>query len=121
MASKKSRVKLDWNADDIGAQVIKACQAGVDTVMANCVISAKQLVRVDTTLLQGSIRFEPSKVSGAKVHGTWGSYAVDYAIYQEFGPAGGGRTWAYRPYLRPSKDKFYPTLAQEIKRRMGAK
>lgn len=107
--------KLRWHGDEIIAASEAAMKAGIDETMGRCVEMAKSLVRVDTTTLQGSIRFTPTKVSGKGAEGSWGSYDVNYAIYQELGtykmPA--------KPYLRPAADFNYGQLAARIRRRMG--
>lgn len=114
-----ARMRRNWKFDRLTKDTEKHVINAVDETMAHCVTMAKSLVRVDTATLQGSIRFKPATVQGNRVKGEWGSYGVNYALFQEIGPVSGVRTWAYTPYLRPSRDAEYPKLVKRIKERMG--
>lgn len=114
-----SKFVLKWNDNLAGGVHKRAQAAAIDTVMAHCVTTAKTLVRRKTTLLQGSIRFEPAVSTGNATRGIWGSFDVDYAIYQEIGPITGKRQWAFTPYLRPARDQHYPELVEQLRKRFA--
>lgn len=108
--------KVTWNGDKVARKVLAIAQDGIDETMAHCVEQAKTLVLVDTATLQGSLKFEPAIIQGLRAIGRWGSFDVNYAIFQEIGPVTGKRTWAFSPYLRPSADRWYPLLARTIRK-----
>jgi hypothetical protein len=99
-----------WHGDDIKRDVERASIRGVDQTMAKCVTSAKGRVRVKTATLQGSLRFQPAVSFGVGVRGTWGSFDVNYALWQEIGTA----VMSAQPYLRPAADAEYPQLKRRI-------
>jgi hypothetical protein len=107
--------------DDVEKAVKSATQDGMDETMALCVQRAKGTVRVDTAALQGSIMFKPAHYEGNTLVAEWGSYGIEYAIYQEIGPVSGSRSWAFTPYLRPARDAEYPSIVQRIAKRMVGK
>jgi len=106
---------LKWNSKPVTDKVMLATAKGIDSVMSKCVGVAKGLVRVKTATLQGSIRITPTKMKGNELVGVWGSFGVNYAIFQETGTF----KMSAQPYLRPSADRLYPTLPGEIKRFMA--
>lgn len=113
--SKGASVKLRIDTESFKQKARTAARRGIDETHAACVQKAKALVRVDTATLQGSIAFKPARESGGAVTaGEFGSYGVAYAVYQELGPSGGTRTWAYTPYLRPARDAEYPRLGDRV-------
>lgn len=113
--SKGARVTLRINTEQLRDRMRTATRRGIDETHAACVRMAKSLVRVDTATLQGSIQFKPAREKGGQITaGEFGSYGVDYAIYQEIGPVSGTRVWAYTPYLRPARDAEYPRLAERV-------
>lgn len=99
-----------WNGPEVQARVHGAVVRAVNETMGDCVTSAKELVHVDTSALQGSIRFEPAHSQGDKVVGHWGSFDIKYALWQEVLPEGRGG----KAYLRPSADEHYPELKKKI-------
>lgn len=103
---------VKWNGKKIAAKVRAAEMIGIDQTMGRCVIMAKQLVRVDTATLQGSIRFEPARPTAGGVMGRWGSFDVNYALWQEIGT----RYMTAKPYLRPAGDFEYGLLRARIRR-----
>lgn len=113
---KNGSVRMTLNFDVLDETAHRAIRNGMDETMAACVTMAKRLVRVDTANLQGSIQMRPAQTNGSKTRGEWGSYNVDYAIYQEIGPVTGVRNWSYTPYLRPSRDAEYPRLVERIRK-----
>jgi hypothetical protein len=105
-------VRVTWYGDKIKKRLDTAQQLGIDTTTAAAVTPAKQFVRVKTHILQGSIQARPAAKEGGHWVGRWGSFNVNYALWQEiktFSHAG------YRPYLRPAAEIEYPKLAGRIK------
>jgi hypothetical protein len=139
-------VELKWYGDKVKADVLKAARWGMDSVMADCVVSAKGKVPVKTTILQGSIQMRPTVETGGQLTGYWGSFAVKYARWVEEGTGPhvilpktkkslfwkgadhpvrmvfhpGTRA---RPYLIPSAEQHYPSLPLRIRAQLewGAK
>lgn len=107
-----SKVRLDWKGDDVHKRMLRAAANGIDRTLAPCVNDAKGLVRVKTATLQGSIRFEPAEIHGTRISGLWGSFDVNYALWQEIGT----HRMSAKPYLRPAADRNYGQLAANIRR-----
>ncbi len=105
--------QLRWRGAQVKDKLLRAAKDGIDETTAESVTEAKRIVPVDTSTLQGSIRFDPAQIGRNKVVGEWGSFDVDYAIYVELG------TYKMRaqPYLRPTADREYPKLKGRIARR----
>jgi hypothetical protein len=103
-------MKLHWKGDEVLREVKAAEIIGVNKTMGACVTTAKMLVNVDTSLLQGSIRSEPAIPFGTGVVGHWGSFDVSYAFWQEVLPEPRGKA-----YIRPAADAHYPRLAGFIR------
>lgn len=104
--------KLDWRGDKIKEIVAEASRLGVDETTAAAVTPAKEKVRVRTRLLQGSIQFRPAERRGNRIVGSFGSYDVNYALWQEIGTS----RMSAQPYLRPAADQEFPKLSERIKR-----
>lgn len=109
--SGRGRGRVDWRGDEVKRNVNRAAAKAVDETMGKCVVRAKQKVRVKTATLQGSIRFDPAVVYSRGVRGTWGSFDVNYALWQEIGTS----RMSAQPYLRPAADAEYPQLADRIR------
>lgn len=92
----------------------KASVIAMDQTMAEAVTIAKTLAPVRTGILQGSIRYVPARVVGETVHGQWGSFSVNYAIFQELGTS----RMRARPYLRPAAERAYQGLPARLKAAM---
>lgn len=106
--------RVSWRGPLVAARVRHAQIAGIDKTMGECIVEAKSLVHVDTATLQGSIRLEGARASGGGARGQWGSFDVNYALWQEvLPPHRGGKA-----YLRPSADHNYPHLAGHIRAAM---
>lgn len=101
---------LRWLGAAIVARAESAIDRGLEETAARCVVFAKGQVRVRTATLQGSIRYEPPRGNSV----LWGSFDVNYAIYQEMGTY----KMAAKPYLRPAADAEYPQLASRIRAAM---
>jgi HK97 gp10 family phage protein len=106
---------LKWRGEAISAKAIAASVAAVNETMARCVTMAKDLSPYATGALQGSIRMEGASAGGGGVEGVWGSFDINYAIYQELGTY----KMAAHPYLRPAADFEYGLLEARIRRHMG--
>ena len=100
-----------WRGPLVAARVRAAQIAGVNKTMGECIVQAKATVHVQFGTLQGSIRLEPARPVGSGVAGQWGSFDVNYALWQEVLPPGRGG----KAYLRPSADANYPHLAGHIR------
>ena len=105
--------KLTWNGDRLLEKARDAARLAIDETTAAAVSPAKDLVHVKTRILQGSIQFRPAVREGNRTVGRWGSFDVNYALWQEILPEPRGRA-----YLRPAADTEYPKLAARIKARM---
>lgn len=103
---------VEWHGDKILKRLEEAQRLGIDTTTAAAVTPAKKFVRVKTRILQGSIQTRQAVKEGKQWVGRWGSFDVNYALWQEiktFSQAG------HRPYLRPAAEIEYPKLAGRIK------
>lgn len=107
--------KSVWKGEAVKAKVRAATVAAINETMGACIVMAKGLVRKKTLVLQGSIRLTPAVQSGFRIIGVWGSFDVSYAIWQEIGTS----KMSAQPYLRPSADTFYPTLALRIRAKLS--
>jgi hypothetical protein len=104
-------VSVEWNGDSVAERVRRASLIGVNRTMGKCIVTAKELVHVDTSTLQGSIRSEPARETASGATGTWGSFDVNYALWQEVLPSERGG----KAYLRPAADTHYRELGNEIR------
>jgi hypothetical protein len=136
--------KLKWYGPMVTEKVMSAVKAGINETMAACVVKAKKRVRLDTTLLQGSIQIIPAVKRGDEIVGEWGAVNNKYAAAMELGadphfpPVDMLKPWARRklgdedaawpvavtisilgtephPFLRPAADEEYPKLKRRIK------
>lgn len=113
--------RVEWRGEQVKRAVEKAARLAIDETTASCVEPAKDRVRVKTRILQGSIQFRPAKKEGDRIVGYWGSFDVNYALWQEiitFRYAG------HQPYLRPAAEIEYPKLAARVRahyKRIGVK
>ena len=108
-------MSLHWNGDAVTKELTHATRLGIDETMSKCVVDAKsnyyQGHGLITSVLQGSIKMEPSALRDGHVVGTWGSFTVDYALYVEQGT---GRTPG-QGQLQGAADREYPRLAARIR------
>ena len=107
--------RIKFLAKSVIGKVGDATVDGVDDTLAECVRVVKPLTPVETSILQGSMRLEPAKRQGSRVHGQWGSFDVNYALWVEIGSHG-------RPgvhMLERTADQVYPSLAGNIKKHLG--
>ena len=129
---------IRWEGEAVSKKVRYGIRWGIDSVMTDCVHTAKSLVPVKTAILQGSIQMRPAVDDGARISGYWGSFATKYAAWVEFGtephvifprtkkalfwPGAdhpvrmvnhpGTRP---RPYLIPAMEQHYPSLGLRIR------
>jgi hypothetical protein len=132
---------LNWKGEAVTEKVRHAIRWGIDSTTSACVIDAKSLVPVRTSILQGSIQMRPAEDFGDRITGYWGSFATAYAIYVEKGtrphmpPVDAiekgmrvSRPEAWRialaikrygtrphPYLTPAAETHYPSLGLRIR------
>lgn len=106
--------RLHWKGPLLVSKAKAASSAALVKTAARCVTKAKTLVRVKTATLQGSLRFTPPQVKGKGVTIQWGSFDVNYAIFQELGTY----KMSAKPYLRPAADEYYPQLEDLIRQEM---
>jgi hypothetical protein len=129
---------LKWNGDALTAKMRRACIEGVDEVMADCVVHAKNNHpwKNQSGTLEGDIQVaEYARTIEGGVEGMWGVRKNNYALIHELGgtivpvkaralaipqPDGSVRlvksvTIPPRPYLRPAADANYPQLPAKIR------
>ena len=108
--------RVDWNDKEVLERVNQATRKGIDETTHACVPVAMSLVRVRYGILRGSLQARPAQHEpGRGWVGLWGSFDVNYALWQEiihFRYAG------HRPYLRPAADQVYPTLPERIRKHL---
>jgi predicted transcriptional regulator len=110
-------VRLTWYGDKIKERLDEAQRLGIDETMLACVAPAQARVRVKSGILQGSLAadkgMEVAHKEGGRWVGRWGSFNVNYALWQEI------KTFSHvghQPYLRPAAEIQYPTLAKRIEK-----
>lgn len=101
---------IEWRGQQVKDKIIKATKKGIDSVLDDSVRLAKNLVHTRFFFLQGSIQMRPAKQIGDQIFGRFGSWSMDYAIYQELEKFKGSK-----PYLRPSADIYFPKLKKRIR------
>ena len=109
-------VKLTWNGPALQKQVLEAARKGLNATLSDCVLQAQQpgyvpVAKVAGGTLRSSLRFEAAKVNGTKIEGSFGSYTINYALWQEIGT----RFFVGKFYLRRSADLHAKTLPDRIK------
>jgi hypothetical protein len=137
-----SELVVNWKGEEVKRKMEQAVRWGIDSTMADCVTTAKSLVRKKTTVLQGSIQMRPAQDVGGKITGYWGSFSVKYALWVEEGTqphmifprlkkalywkgADHPVRWvdhpgnkAY-PYLVPAAERHYPSLGLRIQAKIA--
>ena len=103
--------KLIWHGDEIFRMIEKSSEKGVNKVMAESVISAKQSHpgwKNRTGTAEGSVRIVKfSEKKGTTVSGTWGSADVAYTWWLEL---------KHGSFLRMSASRNYGNLGKYIHR-----
>ena len=54
--ARKSTFELDWRGAQVLSKIERAAKDGIDEIMADCVVTAKQDVPVASSAYQGSIK-----------------------------------------------------------------
>ncbi len=107
-----SRPGLTWNGDALKKRLSEAQRLAIDETTASCIEPAKDRVRVKTRILQGSIQFRQAVREAGRWVGRWGSWDVNYALWQEIITF---RIAGHQPFLRPAAEQEYPKLAERVK------
>lgn len=129
---------LDWNGPAVSARLKAAQITAINQTMGACVVQSKRshTWQNRTGVLEGGIgvvTYAEPVADG--VHGVWGVQDVRYALIHELGGVitpkqakmlafeiNGKLVFAHsvtipaRPYLRPSADAIYPSLAARIRK-----
>ena len=112
----RSSMDNNMNTNNVIEQLREATKMGINKTMADCVVTSKDMVPYDTGTLHNSIQIQDfAEQNGKSIIGRWGSRAVNYAIFVEFGTI----KMSAQPYLRPSADRFYRQLENRIKEFAG--
>lgn len=103
--------EYNYKGNEIQNATQKATEMGINKVMADCVVHSKDIVPYDTGTLHNSLKIlDFATKEGNQTIGRWGSAAVNYAIFVEFGTI----RMSAQPYLRPSADLQYKNLSKRI-------
>ena len=108
----RSSMDNNMNTNNVIEQLREATKMGINKTMADCVVTSKDMVPYDTGTLHNSIQIQDfAEDENNEIIGRWGSRAVNYAIFVEFGTI----KMSAQPYLRPSADRHYRQLETNIK------
>lgn len=99
---------LNWRGNQVLNNVRKAQIGGVNEIATLSATDAAIDTPVRTGTAQGSVKAEPARAQGNRVFTLWGSFNVVYYIWLEL----------RKNMLRNAADKYYPRLADAIKRRV---
>ena len=109
-------MSLVWYGDDVVARTERAIREGIDEVTSACVRSAIPLAPIKTGALRGSIRMIPAReVRTGVIAGLWGSFNINYAIFQELGTI----YMSGKRFLRRAANRHYGQLRAAIGRRLA--
>ena len=127
-------MSLQWNGQEVGAEIIEGARRAMDGLMAACVQGAESNheFRNRIGVLEGSIKMTPTVETAEGLEGRWGSFSVKYAlpIEQGTGPYvirnGFGRGILINhpgrramPFLVPQAEANYPSLPDRIRAETG--
>ena len=118
--------KLDWRGEEVLRAKLQAAKDGIDETMAECVTKAKRTpaeggtMPVDTSALQGSVQLRPAKLERNVAVGHWGSFDINYALFQEegFHHHVAGLFVPGKFFLQDAAAEEYPQLVGRIRRRL---
>ena len=110
--------QVEWRGAQVLDKLLKAMKDGIEETMGEGVLKAKRrppngTMPYLTGTLYDSIRFKPAEIRRNEVVGYWGSFDVNYAIYQETGTS----RISGKYFLRNAADEEYPHLKGRIARR----
>lgn len=106
---------LDWRGKQVKARLERAARMGIDDTTSRAIDYAKPRTPVKTGTLQGSLMMRPAQTTGNTTFGLWGSFNVEYAIYQELGTA----RIPGKFFLQQGAVAEYPKLWSRIKARFA--
>lgn len=129
---------LEWHGEEIKDRIRHGARRAINSVLADCVGTAKSIVAINTTALQGGIQMRAAEIDGDRVSGLWGVWQIAYALTVEEGSVPHkifpnrkkALSWPGlphpiamvnhpgtepQPYLRPSAKKHYPSLPARIR------
>lgn len=135
-------MSLKWYGENVAKRMERAARVGINRTMAVCVKEAKETHQFTnrTGTAERSIRIaNAAQTFALKTWGMWGSVAVHYFVYLEFGtknmksksaltgvgplkPNSKGKSFApwkggsYAATLRPVAIRVYPILGEMIRR-----
>lgn len=111
-----STFTMNWEGDLVAQKTRNACRWGIDSVMADCVVSAKSNHpwKNRTGILEGSIQMRQAVDQGSALIGTWGSWKVEYARWLEEGT----RRMKPYPFLIPASERHYQSLGLRIRSKL---
>ena len=102
---------VDWKGDELLADVLGAAKGGVDAVTLAAIRQAIPKTPVDTGELAGGYGQELATIRGDQIVGAWGNSDWKFWIVEARHPSQAG-------FARRAADAVYPTLTDEIKRRL---
>ena len=103
---------LEWKGDELLADVLGAAKGGVDAVLERSAEQARaNAPRRTGDLANGFVR-APAIQKGNEVIGVWGNTSWYFWIVEARHPSQAG-------FTRGAADAVYPTLTDEIKRRLS--
>ena len=102
---------LDWKGDELLADVLDAAKGGVNAVLERSAEQARaNAPRRTGDLANGFVR-APAIHKGSEIIGVWGNTQWYFWIVEARHPSQAG-------FARRAADTTYPTLTDEIKRRL---
>jgi hypothetical protein len=139
---------FQWRGDEVSKKMKQAQVQGLLMTASDCVAESKKLAPRDMNTLAQSIKLRTPQTDRNGTYVEWGSFDTKYALWVELGtkphfpPVDALRGWTRRhlgdedlafvvaraiarkgtdaqPYLRPSADKHYPKLADNIRKAFG--
>ena len=102
---------LEWNGEKLSEDVLRASEGAIDAVLENTTELASTLTPRDTGRLAESYGYALAQRQGENVVGTWGNGDWKFWIVEARHPSQAG-------FARRAADTVYPTLTDEIKRRL---